>query len=349
MRNIYFIDLTTNIRYDEIQSKPIGGSEFQFYNLLYNVSKYKNIICYNKIENEYKCESILYKNVKELYQDNFETNDIIIIQRLIPEINILQNFNNCKIFIIIHDYDFNAVLFQFQKPTNIKKDVLNYIVNNNNINFVFNSEFTQKYFNVNFSLNNMFIDKTRQNIIYNILHKNYFLKNNNKEFNKKHIVYASGWNKGIFKIVDIFDYILTQDSSFKLILMSPGYEYKNYKNYEYYLKNKYPNNIIIYGPVDKLQYSKIIESSGCVLAPSFPETFGCVFAESCYLGTHVICDIKSGAVKEIIGIENVVNYNNVDEVYNKIISKIESNEKIELNEKFMFDYNFNLWKNILLL
>ena len=348
MSNIYFIDFTTNIRYDEMQDKPIGGSEFQFYNLLYNVSKHKNIICYNKIENKCQSENILYKNVNEIHTDKFETNDIIVIQRLFPDINILQKFNNCKIIITIQDYDFNAVLFQFQNVRYNKIDILNYIVNNN-IHFVFNSEFTQKYFNVNFTLNNMVIDKTRQNIIYNMLYTKYFVKGNKREINKKHLVYASGWNKGIFKIIEIFDYILSQDSSFKLLLMSPGYEYKNYINYEMYLRNKYPNNIIIYGPVDKLQYCKIIENSGCVLAPSFFETFGCVFAECYYLGKPVICDIKSGAVKEIIGKENVVNYNNVNEVYNKIISKIELNEKIELNNKFLFDYNFNLWKNLLLL
>jgi hypothetical protein len=74
-----------------------------------------------------------------------------------------------------------------------------------------------------------------------------------------------------------------------------------------------------------------------------------VFEEAYFLGTPVICDIKSGAVKEIIGAENVVNYANLNETYNKIISRINANEKIELNEKFMFEYNFNLWKNILLL
>lgn len=349
MKKLYFIDFTTNIRYDEIEDKPIGGSEFQFYNLLYNVSKYENIICYNKIENELRHENILYKNVNEINNNTFNKNDIIVIQRLFPEISILQRFKNCKIIITIHDYDFNAVIFQFQKLNYTKENVLNYIVNNDNINFVFNSEFTQKYFNVHFSLNNMRIDKTRENIIYNALYEKYFIKNNDKEINKKNIVYASGWNKGIFKIIEIFDYILSQDSSFKLILMSPGYEYKNFTNYELFLKNKYPNNIIIYGPVDKLHYCKIIENSGCVLAPSFPETFGCVFAECYYLGTPVICDVKSGAVKEIIGTENVVNYNNVCEVYNKIIKRIAANETIILDEKFMFEYNFNLWKNLLLL
>ena len=130
--------------------------------------------------------------------------------------------------------------------------------------------------------------------------------------------------------------------------MSPGYEYEKFKDYKTYLKEKYSKNIIILGPVNKKQYCKIIENSGCVIAPSFPETFGCVFAEAYFLGTPVICDIKSGAVKEIIGSENVVNYNDLHETYSKIISKINSNEKIELNAKFKFDYNFNKWKNEIL-
>ena len=347
MRRIFLIDLTTNIRYDEIHDKAIGGSEFQFYNLAYNISKCEDIICYNKIENEYKSENIIYKNFKEIEKNTFNTHDIIIIQRLFPEINLLQIFKHCKLYIIIQDYDFNAVMFQFQKLNQNNNEILNYIATNENINFAFNSEFTQEYFNSHFLLNNVVINKTRKHVIYNILYEKYFIRGN-KKVTKKNLVYASGWNKGIFQIINIFDYILSQDPSFTLILMSPGYEYDKFKDYSGYLKEKYLKNIIILGPVNKKQYCKIIENSGCVIAPAFPETFGCVFSEAYFLGTPVICDIKSGAVKEIIGSENVVNYNNLHETYNKIISKISTNEKIELNEKFMFDYNFNLWKNKIL-
>jgi glycosyltransferase involved in cell wall biosynthesis len=353
MKRIIMIDFTTNITYEDIGYKPIGGSEFQFYNLAFNISTFENIICYNKIEKEHNCGNILYKNLTELYNDKFTSNDIIIIQRLFPEMNIIQLFENCIIYIWIHDYDFNAVFFQFQKIENNddKVRILNLININNNINFVFNSEFTKKFFNIHFSLNKMIVDETRQNIIYNILYEKYICKKGTKD-NKntnKNLVYASGWNKGVQKIIEIFEYILTQDSSFKLILMSPGYEYNKYKMYELYLKNKYPNNIIIYGPVNKTLYCELIQNSGCVLAPSFPETFGCVFSEAYYLGTPVICDVKSGAVKEIIGKDNVVNYKNFNEVYNKIITKIESNEKIELDEKFMLNYNLTIWKKLLLL
>jgi hypothetical protein len=186
MKRIFLLDITTNVRYDEIQDRAIGGSEFQFYNLAYHISKCKNIICYNKIEREYQSENIIYKNFTEIENDKqiFNTDDIIIIQRLFPEITLLKKFTKCKVIIFIHDYDFNAVLFQFQNSDKNKIDIINYINENENINFVFNSQFTQDYFNTNFLLNNMLINKTRQHVIYNMLYEDYFIRGN-KKVNKK--------------------------------------------------------------------------------------------------------------------------------------------------------------------
>lgn len=347
--SIIFVDYTCDLVYNNIGNKPIGGSEYQFYNLISQLSKIKNIICYNKIKNECIIDNIQYKNIQNLNSDKINSNDIIIIQRFIPEFNILNLFKKNKIYIWIHDYDFKSVFFQFQKFNNNDEvqTYLKYINNTNKISFIFNSEFTQKYYNVNFSISNLNINKIRQVIIYNILYENLFKKQMNKNIDKNTIVYASGWNKGIQKIIEIFEYVLSQDPTFKLILMSPGYEYKNFIDYELYLKDKFKDNLIVYGPVDKDTYCKIIESSGCVLAPSFPETFGCVFAEAYYLGTPVICDLKSGAVKEIIGNDNVVDYNDKYNVYNKIIATINSNSQISLNKKFLLDYNLNIWKKIL--
>ena len=181
------IDMTTSLIYDDIQSKPIGASEFQFYNLITHISKYKNIICYNKISNDHKSGNILYKNINNIYDENFDKNDIIIIQRFLPEINMLRLFENNKIYITLHDYDFNAVIFQFQKivNNNDRQNILEYIIKNNNINFVFNSEFTKKYYNVNFSLNNMSIAVSRQHIIYNVVYEDFFKRITNKK--RKHI------------------------------------------------------------------------------------------------------------------------------------------------------------------
>ena len=185
MKKIYFIDFTTSITYDKITDNPIGGSEFQFYNLMHNISKHENIICYNKIEKEHIAENITYKNMNDIRNTTFNKNDIIVIQRLLPDINIIKTFDFCKIFLVLHDYDFHAVFFQFQndKSNEGKRKFINYIVNKYNINFIFNSEFTQKYFNVNFGLNSMLIDKKRQHVIYNILYETYFSNNDNNDNN----------------------------------------------------------------------------------------------------------------------------------------------------------------------
>ena len=77
--------------------------------------------------------------------------------------------------------------------------------------------------------------------------------------------------------------------------------------------NKYSDNIIIHGPVNKEQYTKIIKESLVVLTTTFQETYGCVFAESYYLGTPVIADYRSGGVKEIIDNNYIVNFDNKKE------------------------------------
>jgi glycosyltransferase involved in cell wall biosynthesis len=128
--------------------------------------------------------------------------------------------------------------------------------------------------------------------------------------------------------------------------MSPGYDYRHFKDYEQSLKYKYKDNIVILGPVNKQEYAQVIKTACCVMSSMFQETFGCVFSESYYLGTPVIADKNSGAVIEIIGEENIVNYNNYDEVYNKFmeIKNNRDNLIIDLDEKFSLDYNLKLWK-----
>jgi glycosyltransferase involved in cell wall biosynthesis len=196
------------------------------------------------------------------------------------------------------------------------------------------------------------IEKYRLNIIYNILYENEFLDIKNKyiERNFNNIVYASAWQKGIEKIIEIFDYIININNNIKLILMSPGYDLENYREYIDFLNNKYPNNIIILGSLNKEKYAEIIKSSLCVLSSTFEETFGCVFSESYYLGIPVIADFRSGAVKEIIDNNFIVNYDNCEEVYEKILflQNNSSNINIKLNDIFLKDYNVDKWIKLLL-
>ena len=53
--------------------------------------------------------------------------------------------------------------------------------------------------------------------------------------------------------------------------------------------------------------------------------------------------------KLVIEKENIVNYNNYDEVYNKFTTVKNNRDKciIKLDEKFFLDYNLKLWKQLL--
>jgi glycosyltransferase involved in cell wall biosynthesis len=233
--------------------------------------------------------------------------------------------------------------------TNILFDP-NKIIYDTTLNFICNSFMCKHLFEKYLSNFNIKIDENRIQIIYNILYnQELVIEDDDIQINENNIVYASAWQKGIEKVISVFDYIFNKNNNITLTLMSPGYDYHNFQDYKKMLEEKYKNNIIILGPTKKNEYAKIIKSSCCVLSSAVYETFGCVFAETYYLGTPVIGDINSGAVVEIIGKENIVNYNNPEEVYNKFIDIKNNRNKlnIKLDDKFYLDFNIKLWLNVL--
>ena len=145
------------------------------------------------------------------------------------------------------------------------------------------------------------------------------------------ITFGSAWSKGVEKVIEIFDYLISNGGDFILNLMSPGYDYGRYTQYAIDLKEKYGNRIIIHGPLNKKEYSKVIKESLLVIAAIYPETFGCVFLESCSLGTPVITDNYVESLHEISSDISFVDYNNKEEVYQKIL-EIRSNRKTPVLE-----------------
>jgi glycogen synthase len=289
------------------------------------------------------------------------TEDIIIIQRMFPsDIQILNKILYNQIYFWIHDLvedniflDNNKKFIKYFKNNQKKlKHLLNINFIEKNIYFILNSNFTKKIFIDYFNKFDIIIDENKIKVIYHILYEDEFIKikyNYKTTINLYDLVYASAWQKGIWDVIKLFDLILSKDEKFKLILLSPGYDLEGFKQYQIDLKKKYGDKIVILGPINKVEYSKIIKSSLCVLTSKFSETFGCVFAESLYLGTPVIGDINSGAVPEIIGSNNIVNYDNLDQFYEKLM-EIKNNRNIinfDLNDKFSFEYNYNLWLKLL--
>jgi hypothetical protein len=363
-QKLIFIDITSGYDHNYVKNKAIGASEYQLYNLLENLCNYYDIICYNCKNYTIIIDNIIYKSWKnELINDNIEPNTIVIIQRMFPNINknIFEKIKNNKIFIWIHDLTSKGVFIfnneNYEKQIYIendnvfKQEILETIYKNKNIHFIFVSNFIKDVFIEYFNNYKIVLEDNRINIIYNILYENEFIKikNSNIVVNKNYITYASAWTKGIKKVIDVFDYAVNYDPDLKLVLLSPGYDWTNFTEYTNYLKDKYNDSIIIHGPVNKEEYSKIIRESMVVLTTTFKETFGCVFAETYYLGTPVIADYRSGAVKEIIDNNYIVNFDNKEETLNKILNVKNNRDdiKVELDNKFMFDYNINLWINVL--
>jgi glycosyltransferase involved in cell wall biosynthesis len=354
-RSLIFIDTTRHLNHETILNKAIGASEYQFYNLIKQLSNTYNIVCYNCNNTSNIIDNIQYKNLNDITHDIINIDTPIIIQRFIPDKNkeLYNTIKNNKIFVWIHDIFVDGTInFNYKKgvPTDISL-IRNEIYNNKNIHFVCVSEHCKSILLNYFLNNNIVIEPNRVNVIYNILYNGEFNDPTNNDIivNKKYITYASAWQKGIEHIIKIFDELLKVDNDFILILLSPGYDYNNFNSYADTIKEKYGNNIIIHGPINKIEYSKIIKESLLVLSPRFNETFGCVFAESYYLGTPVIADYKSGAVKEIIDNNYIVNYNNINETIEKILYIKHNRETIHvhLDNKFMIEHNVKLWINLL--
>ena len=323
-----FIDFLSSLNHSVINTQPFGASENQFYNLL---SRLPNSICINKIENDIKIDNIEYYTFDKI--NNLNENDIIIIQRFYPFHLDLKIKN--KIYIWIHDYPTIKSTSYFIYP--ISNEELTNKWNNINVNFIFVSNYVKNEY-INFFTNyNIIYNENNMKIIYNSIFEDTLYKQDNI-IKTNTIVYASAWCKGIKKIIELYEYVKVKDNTIKLILMSPNYDW----NYEEFIKSL-DKDIIIYGPTQKEKYCKIIQEAICVIAPPFHETFGCVFAESYYLETAVIASINSGAVFEIIDNLFIIDYDNKELFYNKIIV----NKSVKLDDKFLFRETIKLWKNIL--
>jgi len=321
-----------------------------------------SIKCFNHTKNFKIVDNVQYNHFSQVINTTFSESEIFLIQRFLPDVRgeIYQKIKNHKIFIWMHDLphlnNFLFSLVQHDKDVFsshfelFKKEILNEYLNNKNIQFIFVSNHAKNIFVEFWNRYSISFEDKRLNVIHNILCEDEFLeiKNLSVEKNVNQLVYASAWQKGLPDVIKLFENLLIHDDKLKLVLLSPGYDYRHWKDYENDIKQKFGNKIIVHGPVNKLQLAKIIKESICLLSPKFNETFGCVFAESCYLGTHVIYDYRSGAVKEFVCEKNRVDIDDHHKVYS-LIKEFQHNpyERCTLHETFMLDYNLQKWKELL--
>jgi len=351
---IIFIDNThiENLNHIDIKNRAIGASEYQFYSLVGEFAKlHLEIVCYNTILQDELIGNVQYKNITTIDSATFLPTDKIIIQRacyLIPFFLMKTN----KIFIWFHDNVESNFVLNF--PQLNSEESINLLFQNKNIHFIFNSVTSKELFLKKFTEYNFYFEPYRYEVIYNILYEDDFYEakqdQDTKNVNKNAIIFGSAWCKGIYSIINLFRYISNAKPEIKLILMSPGYDYPAWGKYCQEIVNEFKEKVVILGPQDKKSYCNVIKTSLCVLSAPFFETFGCIFAESYYLGTPVIADIRCGATKEIINPNFVIDYNRPDIVIERIeeLQKNRDIMNIKLDDKFLLEENMIKWKNFVI-
>ena len=333
MNNIYFfINQCGNNK--SIVDEGSGASEFLFYLTANSLSKYFNVIIYNR-DTPCKIDGVEYRFLHNNMNLNIENinNSIVIVQRHFGLVIDLHKFNSSNKYIIwSHDYleeTFNNLSGEYTQI-----EINNYFLRNN-IKIISVSHFHKKNILSKFPDVNVIP-------IYNSLFPEYFVKNSNIKYDKNKIIFASNWVKGLDRILNIGKHYYELNKEFKLILIKP-----KYCDWEPEL-NKYPF-IEKKGCIENKQdYCNLIQSYLCVFSTSSSETFGCVFAEALHLGVPVIGDssVQAG-FHEIIPQEFMCNFNEPNEVINKIESFRNRRPSVNLDEKFYSESVINEWVKIL--
>jgi len=366
MQPLVFLVIANDLDHVNTESRAIGGSEFQFYSLINLLQHKYKITCYNKKKETVVLENVTYKNLEELVKDELASDTTIIVGRCLPHLEspLYNKMKKNRIYLWWQDYvhrdgpssrvpflvgyseESGRLYSQMNAKDRFRNDILIPMMETKQLHHVFNSTYSKTTTISFFSEFGLQLDPQKCHMIYNCIYpKNFVDRPLSHEINVNQIVYASAWTKGLSMVLDLFKYISAKDPNFQLVLMSPGYEWDTVKQFIPSLKQNFGNRVIIQGPSDKLKYSEIIAKSLCVMSARFPETFGCVFAESCFLGTPVIADIYSGAVREMIDPGFIVNYDNKDQVFRKLVEIRNQRTKmsIELRDEFKVDHILQQW------
>ena len=298
MKKIYFI-INNNSNHNDIVHMGGGASELLFFRTVYDLSKHCDVSVINKATPN------IIDNVQYLYlPDNLDIDihdSIVIVQRHFNILIDLHKINPSNKY-ILWSHDFLENNF-----TNLSNNYNPHEINNyfykNNITIISVS---------NFHKNNILskLPNVNVHVIYNALFPELYVKNE-ASIDYNNIVFASNWGKGLNNVIKIGTEYYKKNKNFRLLLLKPSYCTWEPNFSEPFIK-------IIGNIKDKNEYCKILQNSLCVLSTSYPETFGCVFAEALHLGVPVIGDNINAGFQEIIQKDHICNFNNVNEVISKI-------------------------------
>lgn len=333
MKTIYFI-INQHNNHESIVKNGSGASEFLFYLTAKSLSSYFNVVVYNR-DSPCKKDCVEYRFLPDNMNPDIENinNSIVIIQRHFNIAIDLHKINSNNNYIVwSHDYlekDIKHLSGNYE-PLEIN----NYFVKHD-IQIVSVSHFHKG--NVLSQLPNVNVTP-----IYNALFSEYLIKQDNINYDRNTIIFASNWVKGLDKVLNIGRHYYHRNKDFKLILIKPRYCDWEPDLHEYPFIEKR-------GCIEsKSEYCKLLQSCLCVFSTSYPETFGCVFAEALHLEVPVIGDTSVQAgFHEIIPRELMCNFNNPDEVIDKIENLRTNRPNVSLDNKFYDESVIDEWVKLL--
>lgn len=332
MSTIYFV-INCHYEHGSIINKGSGASELLFYLTAESLSKHFNVIIYNR-DSPVKIDNIEYRFLENNMNPNIESinNSVVIVQRNFGILIDLHKINPSNKYILwSHDY--------LNKGGHSLGDY-----DSSHVNNYFSKYNIQIVCVSHFHKNNILECLPDVNVtpIYNALFPEYFIKKDDINYNKNTIIFASNWEKGLKKVLNIGKHYYNKNKDFKLILIKPGYCGWDPDLTEYPFIEKC-------GCIkNKNEYCKLLQSCLCVFSTSFPETFGCVFAEALHLGVPVIGDnsVKAG-FHEIIPQEFMCNFNDPTEVIDRIENLRTNRPNVALDRKFYDESVINEWVKLL--
>ena len=286
MKKVLFFDAVAPYEYnfDILEKKGLGASESYLLSVANELKRHFDIyISTANVRYNYSQNDIVFKklDIKELDKDY----DTIIIQRNPQNLKILQkHYPKTKFLIWLHDFYESSIWASL--PTHD----LQYIIDNTTLLCV--SNWHKENFLINLKLRKI------NNVKIEFIH--FFIEDKKEisklpiDYDKNKLCFFSAGHKGLEFTLRIFEHLYKINNKFKLYIGNPTYDQQN--NFD-------NNNGSIINLQNQTRDQVLWNLKGSLatlhLNKDYPETFGCVNAESNMVNTPVLCyDI--GATKEIL-------------------------------------------------
>ena len=285
-KKVLFFDAVAPYEYnfDIIEKKGLGASESYLLSVANELKKNFDIdISTAHVRYNYTQNDIVFKKlVLEDLDDNYDT---IIIQRNPQNLKILKNkYPNAKIIIWLHDFYESSIWGSLSTAD------LQFICDNSTLLCV--SEWHKKNFQTNLDLRKVKNHKVKY--IHFFIEDKRDISKLPIDYDKNKLCFFSAGHKGLEFTIRIFEKLYQINPKFRLYIGNPTYDQKNVfensKDAVINLNNQTRDQVLWHmkGSLATLHLNR-----------DYPETFGCVNAESNMVGTPVLAyDI--GATKEIL-------------------------------------------------